>query len=136
MCISSFTAFKTDTESTLEGSFYPIKPPTQGVDEADPKHVEGEQRVVDVLSPDVIHEDVIDHRAHGGAEAGQVVDHADPGALHLHPWDTERQQHQEKKERDACRESRRRIDVIGNLHMGCGSLMVYQPQMETITHVV
>lgn len=38
----------------------------------------------------MVHEDVVDNWAHGGAEAGQVVDHTDPDALHLPPRDTKR----------------------------------------------
>lgn len=54
-----------------------------------------------MFSPHVVHEHMVDHWAHGGAEAGQVVDHTDPYAVHLHPGDTKRQQHQEKEKRDA-----------------------------------
>lgn len=74
--------------------------PTQGVNEADPEHVEGQQGVVHMLSSHVVHEHMVHHRAHGGAEAGQVVDHTQPDAVHLHPGDAERQQHQEKEKRD------------------------------------
>lgn len=49
----------------------------------------------------MVHEHMVDHRAYGGAEAGQVVDHTDPEAVHFHPGDTKRQQHQEKEKGDA-----------------------------------
>lgn len=55
-----------------------------------------------MFSPHMVHEHMVEHGAHRGAEAGQVVDHADPHAVHLQPGDTERQQHQEEEKGDAC----------------------------------
>lgn len=75
--------------------------PTQCVHQADPEHVQGEQGVVHMFSSYMVHENMVDHRANGGAEAGQVVDHTDPDTVHLHPGDTKRQQHQEEEKRDA-----------------------------------
>lgn len=74
---------------------------TQSVNEADPDHVQGEEGVVHVFASHVVHEQVVDHRSQGGAQTGQVVDHADPDAVHLHPGDAKRHQHQEKKQGDA-----------------------------------
>ncbi len=54
-----------------------------------------------MLSPHMVHEDVVDHWTHCGGKAGQVVNHTDPDAVHLHPGDTKRQEHQEKEKRDA-----------------------------------
>lgn len=75
--------------------------PTKSVNQADPEHVQREQSVVHMLSSHMVHEHMIDHGAYGGGEAGQVMDHTDPGAVHFFPGDTERQQHQEKEKRDA-----------------------------------
>lgn len=54
----------------------------------------------------MVHEHMVDHRAHCGAEAGQVMDRTDPGAVHLHPGDTKGQEHQEEEKRDAWREGK------------------------------
>lgn len=51
-----------------------------------------------MFSAHMVHEQVVEHRADGGTQAGQVVDDANPGAVHLLPWNTERQQHQEEEE--------------------------------------
>lgn len=94
--------------TALNLTWYQEPEPTQGVDQADPEHVEREQGVVDVLPSHVVHEDVVEDGAHGRREAGQVVGNADPAALHLRPGNAERQQHQEKEERDAWRVEERR----------------------------
>lgn len=70
--------------------------PTQSVNEADAKHVQGEEGVVHMFTSHVVHEHMVDHRAHSGTEAGQIVDHADPCVVHLHPGNAEGQQHQEQ----------------------------------------
>jgi len=59
-----------------------------------------------MFSSYVVHEQMVDHRADGGAEAGQVVDDTNPGAVHLHPGDTKRQHHQKKEERNAWGDKR------------------------------
>lgn len=58
-------------------------------------------------SSSVVHKQVVEDRADGGTEAGQVVDYTDPSAVHLHPGDTVRQQHQEQEERDAWEDGER-----------------------------
>lgn len=68
-----------------------IQPRTQGIHQTDPEHVQGEQGVVHVFPSHMVHEHMVDHWPYGGAEAGQVVDHTDPHALHLHPGYAERQ---------------------------------------------
>lgn len=54
---------------------------------------------------------MVEHRANGGAEAGQVVNHTYPSAVHLHPGDAKRQQHQEKEERNAWGDRKEEMEL-------------------------
>lgn len=74
---------------------------TQRVDHADSTHVELQEGVVDGLPSLVIHEEVIQHGAQLGRQAGQEVHHTQPGDTNLRPGNVERQQHKEAKQRDA-----------------------------------
>lgn len=81
---------------------------TQSVDHADSTHVEFEEGVVDGLPSLVVHEEVVEHGAQLGRQAGQEVHHAQPRNADLRPGDVERQQHQEANQRDAWREEGQR----------------------------
>lgn len=80
---------------------------TQGVDHADATHVQREERVVDGLSALVVHEQVVEHRAQLGRQAGQEVHHTQPCDADLRPGDVEGKQHQEAQQGDAWEEERR-----------------------------
>lgn len=81
---------------------------TQRVDHADSTHVQLQEGVVDWLPSLVVHEQVVDHRAQLGWQAGQEVHHTQPCHADLRPGDVKRQQHQEANQRDAWRVSRQR----------------------------
>ena len=67
--------------------------------------------MVDWLPSLVVHEEVVEHRAQLGGQAGQEVDHAQPGDADLRPGDVERQQHQEANQRDAWKKGRESIGL-------------------------
>lgn len=56
--------------------------------------------MVDGLPPLVVHEEVVDHGAQLGRQAGQEVDHAQPRDTDLGPGDVEREENQEAEEGD------------------------------------
>ena len=80
--------------------------PTKGVDQANPKHIQREQGVINMFSAHVVHEDMVEDWTHSGGKASQVVYHTYPEALHLCPGNAERQQHQEKEERNSWNKRR------------------------------
>ena len=58
--------------------------------------------MVDRLPSLVVHEEVVDHGAELGRQAGQEVDHTQPGDVDLGPGDVERKEDQEAEQGDAC----------------------------------
>ena len=89
---------------TCPTAFIILAPPpilwlTEGVDKADPTHIQGKEPSVHRAAPLVAHEEMVEHRACGWCQAGHTVCAPQPAILaQLTPGYGHWQQHQEAQQ--------------------------------------